>query len=235
MKISHVEQGSPAWHDLRLGIPTASEFHLIMTPKKRKLSDSAPKYLNHLLAEWMTGAELESFEGGWMERGKALEPKAVQAYEFLQAVDASTVGFITTDDGMIGASPDRLIGDVGLYEGKAPAAPTHVGHMVNRALDEKHITQVQGQLWVSEREWCDIHSFYPGLPSVIIRAYRDEEFIKDLSACVRSFVDVMLATRAKLVQEYGELRRERVTAQQRTAASHAAFEEFMASGIGGAV
>ena len=136
---------------------------------------------------------------------------------------------------MIGASPDRLVGEDGLLEQKCPSAPIHVGHMLNMALDDEHITQVQGQLWVSEREWCDVQSYYPGLPSVIVRAHRNEEFIKDLSACVRSFVDVLLGAREKLTQAYGELRRERVTSAQVLEAKRAAFDEFMDSPIGGVV
>ena len=31
-------QGTPAWHEARLGIPTSSNFHRIITPKTRKPS-----------------------------------------------------------------------------------------------------------------------------------------------------------------------------------------------------
>ena len=235
MKIHNCEQCSPEWHQLRLGIPTASEFHKIMTAKKRQLSTQSAGYMNTLLAEWMLGEPLEAFESPWMERGKALEAEAVRSYEFDRDCTALAVGFVTTDDGMIGASPDRLVGDVGLLEQKCPSAPVHVGHMLNMALDDDHITQVQGQLWVSEREWCDVQSYYPGLPSVIVCAQRNEEFIKDLSTCVRSFVEVMQKARETLAQRYGEFRRRRVTSEQVLEAKRAAFDAFMDSPIGGVV
>jgi hypothetical protein len=56
MKIHNVDQGSPEWHALRCGVPTASEFSKILTPKTMKLSEQAPAYMYRLLGEWMLGA-----------------------------------------------------------------------------------------------------------------------------------------------------------------------------------
>ena len=202
----NVKQGSEAWDQLRLGIPTASAFHRIMTPKTRKLSSQSEGYMHQLLAEWIFGQPLETFESPWMERGKALEAEAVRYYEMERDCTAREVGFCLTDDRMVGASPDRLVGDVGLLEIKCPSPAVHVGFMLTRAADQEYLCQLQGQLWVSEREWVDIQSYCPPFPSVVIRVPRDEKFIADLSVCVRSFVDVLLATREKLTQAYGDCR-----------------------------
>jgi hypothetical protein len=221
---------------LRLGIPTASEFDRIITPAKLQLAAGAHKYMCVKLAEWMYGAPLEAFVSPWMERGKDLEAEAVRYYEMDRDAETRVVGFVTTDNGMIGASPDRLVGDDGLLEQKCPSLETHVGYMLDpQSLADEYRLQVQGQLWVCDRAWCDVQSYYPGFPSVIVRAPADERVHKALAQHLPAFVDTMLACRVKLTQAYGELRRERITAAQRVEASRAAFDEFMESPIGGNV
>jgi hypothetical protein len=41
MKIHNCTQGTEEWRKLRAGIPTASEFHKIITPKTGQLSKQA--------------------------------------------------------------------------------------------------------------------------------------------------------------------------------------------------
>jgi hypothetical protein len=208
VKIHNVEQLSPEWHRLRLSIPTTSEFKRIVTPTG-KLSAQATGYLHRLLAEWILGRELDedALETKWMERGRALEPEAVASYEFETERITETVGFITSDDGLIGCSPDRLIvGEPGLLEIKCPAPQTHVGYMLRRTVDKDYWPQIMGQLYVTGREWVDIQSYHPGLPSVIIRVARDEEYIAKLADALRDFTALMVASREFLESEYGPFR-----------------------------
>ena len=241
-----IAQGSDEWLAIRLGIPTASEFDRIVTPKKLDLAAASKVYMHKLLAEWMYGAPLEAFVSPWMERGKALEAEALHYYEMERDVETQAIGFVLTDDGMAGASPDRLVGDDGLLELKCPALETHVGYMLDPAsLLAEYWMQVQGQLWVcDDRDWCDVMSYYPGFPSVMCRTHQSDgsdckcrEHMTQcaLSIHIPAFVETMLAARVKLTQAYGELRRERVSAGQRVEASRAAFDEFMGSPIGGVV
>jgi hypothetical protein len=241
--VHDVTQGSEEWLQLRLGIPTASEFDRIVTPAKLQLASAAQKYMCVKLAEWAYGAPLEQFVSPWMERGQALEAEAVRYYEMERDCQTQAVGLITTDDGMIGASPDRLVVDeddnTWLLEQKCPALETHVGYLLDPAsLMAEYRLQVQGQLWVCEREWCDMQSYYPGFPSVITRVRRDEKVIAALALHVPAFVATMLECRAKLCQMYGDLRRERlgeIKAAENLADRRAAFDEFMGSQIGGVV
>lgn len=236
MIVHECKQGSDEWLQLRLGIPTASEFDRIITPAKLQLASASVKYMHYKLAEWVYGQPLEAFVSPWMERGQALEAEAIRYYEMERDCETRPVGIITTDDGMIGASPDRMCGDDGLLEQKCPALEAHVGYMLDpAALAAEYRLQVQGQLWVCEREWCDVQSYYPGFPSVIVRAQRDENVIAAFEKHIPAFVETMLACREKLTQMYGELRRERVQAQEKVEASRAAFDAFMGSDIGGVV
>lgn len=208
------EQGSDEWLQLRLGIPTASEFDRIITPAKLQYAAGAAKYMHLKLAEWMYGAPLEAFVSPWMERGKELEAEAVCYYELERGVDTEAVGLLTTDDGMIGASPDRLVGAEGLLEMKCPALETHVGYMLDPAsLVAEYQLQVEGQMWVADRDWCDVMSYYPGFPAVIERRFQREKVQEALALHIPAFVQTMLDCRRKLTEAYGELRRERVTAR----------------------
>lgn len=186
MKVIDCIQGDDVWIESRLGIPTASEFHRIVTPKG-KLSTQSTKYAYRLIAEYLLKRSMDSLEGlEWIEFGKANEADAARLYEFDHEVESIKVGFVTTDDGKIGCSPDRLVGDKGLLEIKSVAPQTHIGNMVN-GFDEDYICQVQGQLYVSEREWCDWISYNPEFPLVCIRTYRNEEYIKLLADSLKAF------------------------------------------------
>src|SRR6185312_13291104 len=122
MILHDCEQGTAEWYACRIGRPTASRFDEIVTPTG-KYSAQARKYAFQLIAERALKIPTESLDGQmWMERGKELEPQAADLYSFLnEGVELSKVGFITTDDGKIGCSPDRLAGDCGLVEFKCPA------------------------------------------------------------------------------------------------------------------
>jgi hypothetical protein len=59
-------------------------------------------------------------------------------------------------------------------------------------LPSEHVAQVQGALWVAEREWIDFCSYWPKLPLFVKRVYRDEDYIKNLAAEVARFNSEML-------------------------------------------
>lgn len=185
-----VTQGTEAWLTLRAGIPTASQFHRIITPKTRKLSSQADNYLYRLLAERLLGRYLEETKSFyWTERGKELEDEARLYYEALYEVGTTTIGFITNDERTIGASPDRLVGDDGLLEIKCPAPDTHMGYLLDEPVSADYWLQVQGQLWVAERDWCDVLSYHPELPSVVHRVFRDEPTIAMLEDNIGQLVE----------------------------------------------
>lgn len=186
MKIYNVEQNTEEWFQVRSGIPTASCFDKILSPTG-KLSTQATNYMNMLLAENITNKALNTWEGSqWTERGAELEPDAKQFYEFTNNVELESVGFITNYN--VGCSPDSLVGDDGLLEIKCPAPHTHIEYLLNQKVPTKYIPQIQGQLYVTNRKWCDWMSYHPELPSLIIRVERDESYITKLSAELNKFL-----------------------------------------------
>lgn len=164
-------QGSPEWVDIRLGLPTASGYDHILQPKKLEYSKGAEKYLNHLLAEWLCGYPLDTGTGSaWMERGTQMEPEARRWYEMHRGVKTQIVGFCMRDDEQTGCSPDALVGADGLVEIKCPALETHIGYMRNpKSLVDDYRLQVQGELYITGREWADVVSYHPDFPRVIQR------------------------------------------------------------------
>jgi hypothetical protein len=197
IRLDEFDQGSAAWAMARAGIPTASCFDKIITPKTMKLSETAVKYAWQLLAEQHTGAPMEDATAGFMARGEVMERKAVEYYELRRNVDTETVGLILRDDRRVGCSPDRLVGNDGLLEIKVPSAPVHISYL----LDEEGIgyrAQVQGQLWVAEREWNDTLSYHPTMPEALVRIHRDEEFIGKLATAVNQFLEMVDDMKEKL-------------------------------------
>lgn len=177
-----MRQGSDEWEQARLGIPTASQFKRIITPKTLKLSEQRHKYKHQLLAEWLTGQSMDSeFVSGPMERGSALEARAVAYYEVERDVKVDRVGFCLRDDRQIGCSPDGLVGDDGGLEIKCPMAPACVGYLLDEKIEEDYLLQVQGGLYITGRKWWDVLGWNPDMaqfPLPIVRMDRDETVIE---------------------------------------------------------
>lgn len=208
MKIyADIVQGTDQWLALRLGIPTASNFHKIVTPKKCELSKGAIDYALRLCAERLlnapTGQAIDGLQ--WMERGKELEPVAVKQYEWQFEVVTVPVGFITTDDGSIGCSPDRLVsGDAKVaLEVKCPSPHVHLGYLLN-GTDDDYKPQVQGQIYVAELDRAELYSYHPQMPPALIRNTRDDEYVKKLAEALSRFNENLAAMfkRAKALGFY---------------------------------
>jgi hypothetical protein len=192
MIIHDCVQGSESWLKARLGIPTASEFSKIITPAKGELSKSARSYAQQLVAETLMGEPIEPSIGNleWVARGKLLEPVAVQQFEFTLDIETRAVGFITTDCGRIGCSPDRLlVGQNGCLEVKCPSPAVHISYLTDGpGLDHK--CQIQGLLAVGEFEFCNFYSYHPQLPPALVRVERDEPYISKMRAALGEFLDM---------------------------------------------
>jgi hypothetical protein len=189
-------QGSPEWVQVRVGIPTASRFDDVLTPKTLKLAEGRKKYMHELLAEWMTGAQLDQAETEWMQHGRFMEPQAVAWYEFHKGIDTTPVGFVLRDDKLVGCSPDGLVGDDGGLEVKCRGAKAHIACLLGD--DPAHSTQVQGCLWLCERDWWDVLGYHENMPPVLVRVRRDEKIIAALSAALDQFTDELAEAKRKI-------------------------------------
>jgi hypothetical protein len=136
----------------------------------------------------------------FMERGSALEQRAVALYELRRDVDTTPVGLCLSDDARVGCSPDRLVGEVGGLELKCPSAGVHVGYLLDgdEGVAAKYRAQIQGCMWITGRAWWDSLSFHPLMPEALVRVERDEEFISALAEAVGHFLERLEQAEARL-------------------------------------
>jgi hypothetical protein len=187
MPIFHdVAQYSEEYDRLRLGIPTSSNFHKIVTPQGNP-SKQWREYACVLIAERILQHRIEFYNSPAMERGLIVEAEAADWYEFDQDLTVQKIGFITDDERTTGCSPDRLVGDGGLLEIKAPLPHTQVEYWISGELSERFRPQLQGQLYITQRSWVDILCWHDVLPKLIMRVEPDNKFIKALDRELRIF------------------------------------------------
>ena len=205
MKIIDCEQNSPEWYAARMGMPTASKFDKIITGGGEK-SKQWESYAHDILAEEVLGKPIEGFSSADMEEGKRREPESVAYYEFQRNVDTTAVGFVTNDAGTVGCSPDRFVADNGvvasggMVEYKNPKPSTYVAYLLGINGPKDYWPQLQGALYVCERQWIDFMPYYPGMPDLIIRVERDEPYIKLMDMMLQEFNAKLAKKRARLVE-----------------------------------
>ena len=194
--IESCEQGSIEWLSLRLGKITASRVKDVLT-KGRGTSPSktAESYMMELIAEILTGNSKPFFENDAMRWGTETEPQARAMYAVNNNfVDVKEVAFVEHNE-FIGISPDGLIGDDGLLEIKCPNTTTQLKRALSDDYSADYKAQIQMQLWVTKREWCDFLSFDPRLECdagyLQQRVFRDEEYIEEMKVKVYAFVEKM--------------------------------------------
>lgn len=196
-------QGSPEWYDVRLGLVTASNFAKATSKGKGAAPSKGRKDLMlKLVAERMTGLPSESYSNSAMEWGSETEQEAREYYEALERREVRQVGFIARDED-VGCSPDGLLGADGMAQFKCPDSSTHIATILAGKMPTKHRKQVQGEIWVAERQWSDYVSFDPRnrkRPYFCQRIYRDEKEIKELHLGIVMFVNDMKEMYEKLTK-----------------------------------
>lgn len=187
MEILDCIQGSPDWVKARLGMVTASKFSDVMSKGAGK---TRKDYMLDLATEIMEGTQTVGYFDKNMEAGQDKETQAREYYQLISGCTVKEVGFIKMND-IVGASPDGMIGEDGLLEIKCPLGKTHTRYILEDRIPTAYKAQIQGQLYVTERRWCDFLSYRPEnkqRPHFIKRVYRDEAYIKDMSIQVIMFV-----------------------------------------------
>ncbi len=186
-------QGSAAWLAIRAGIVTASEVDQLVTPKKLERAKGTA-YFNRKLAEKWLGFPIQSFTGNAItDQGAILEKHAIPAIEFDLGIELARPGFITTDDGNAGCSPDgveileqNVVNPQGEgWEIKCPEPPQHIQNI--RMGEEDYRLQIQMGLWVTGWKIWHFVSYHRDFPMVHIRVERDEKVIAAIADAVADF------------------------------------------------
>jgi len=204
MKVITADQGTPEWFAARLGKPTGSNYAKVLAKGEGK---TRTEYLIKLALEQATGVIADSVQTQAMKDGTEREPFARGLYESSRGVFVDEVGFCLHDTLETGVSPDGLIGTSGMIEIKSPTPQVHREYMARDDVPPAYKAQVQGQLWVCEREWCDFVSYHPDFPEnarlIVRHVVRDEKYIKTLADEVARFIDDVRAE-VEFIRNYKE-------------------------------
>lgn len=203
MIFHEVIQGEGDWFKSRLGIPTASEFGKIITPKTLQFSKQSHDYALQKIAEIMTqqtqGVTHPTYH---MERGKIMEVEAGDAYEFIKNVRLDRGGFVTDDNGWFGASTDRrIIEQNAIMEIKCLDAKNHIAMLLKPEIDPGYIPQIQGQLMLYEADYCVHWIYHDLLPPVEIIIEKDPKFQEALLEALHRFRSMMNEMIEKLISD----------------------------------
>ncbi len=198
-----IVQGTPEWHQARLGKVTASRIADLTARTKTGWGASRDNYAVELITERLTGAPIDRYSNANMQAGQAVEIEACDAYVWETDADLEECGFFDHPRiAMSGASPDRLIGSDGLLEVKCSFSAAHVDRLLGASLEGKYLKQIQWQLACTGRAWCDFVSFDPRLPPHlrlhIRRIPRDGAMIAELEREVSAFLADLDAKMAAL-------------------------------------
>lgn len=159
MRILCTEQGTPEWNAARRGKVTASAARHALAKKGGKgrrqyieqLCDDLegiPDFADEETAPWfIDGKYYESWGRGW--------------YSWTAERDVTQTGFVVHDDySWIGCSPDGLLDPDGLLEIKYRKSLKTFGQHAVLGKVQPVMAQVQTQLFVSGRQWCDYLNYW---------------------------------------------------------------------------
>jgi len=192
-----IEQRTAEWDLLRSGKLTASVAKKIVTPTG-KASTQYKGEIARIIAE-MKGLQLPEFikPTYWMERGVDLEPEALAWFEVETDLVVHPVGFVSSDNELIGASPDGMIrirDDEGLHdiplELKCPKPSTHIQWFIDGGVPKEHIAQVHFQMALCEAPYAYFCSYNPEVAPLILKVDWSE------------YTDLMVNGIAKYTEEF---------------------------------
>lgn len=204
-----MEQRTDEWFAARLGKVTASRVSDVMAKTKSGPSASRANFMAELICERLTGQRQEGFTNAAMQWGNDTEPQARAAYEFMTDAAVEETGLcLHPAIADFGASPDGLVGDIGLLEIKCPNSAAHIETLLSGDAPAKYNAQMQAQMACTGRAWCDFVSFDPRLPAdmqiFIKRVHRDDAFIATMETEVSAFLSELTQKLDALRARYSE-------------------------------
>lgn len=152
--------GTLEWHAERANRLTASQFGAALGLNPF----CSPQKL------WRIKVGLEVVETNHhIQRGIDNEQQALFDYSLETGYWVDEVGMVVHPaHNWLACTPDGLVGDSGLVEAKCPAT-------LKLYPPEYHLAQIQGQLEITDRDWCDYCQWTP-YGTALIRIQRDREW-----------------------------------------------------------
>lgn len=176
---------------------------MVITPKQAKFSAQADRLIEMLIGDivnqspnWFSES-LSKPPNRAIQDGIAREAESRRWYSMEYNVDCLEVGFCLSDCGRMGCSPDFLVGEEGIGELKNPQLSTHSRYLLHGGLLEDYRPQVHMQLLVTGRQWCDLISYAPPLPPLVIRVVPNQ-FTEALREALAQFLDLFARAKQRL-------------------------------------
>lgn len=202
-------QKTEAWLLDRLGHITGSRFHdVIAVGRNGKPLEARETAITEVTLELITGRPGAMWSSKATRWGHEHEPFARMAYEAKTRRMCQEVGFITHPRHLqVGASPDSLIDSDGGWEAKCPITPTVHLKTLLHGMPGEHMAQVQGGMWVCDRQWWDFVSYHPAFPPemqlYVQRIERDDKYISAMQEKVLDAVAEININVRELLAKYG--------------------------------
>jgi len=200
-----LEQGSDEWRLAKLGHVSGSNIGVVMQKGRGDApSKTRQSFIEKIVAErYSKKLDDNGYTNEYMEWGTQTEPQARQAYEVSRETFVDKTGFWKHPSiAWVGCSPDGLVGKDGLIEIKCPKTSTHLSYIWNNEVPSAYYLQMQCQMWVTNREWCDFVSFDPRVPEksrlFVKRCHRSNDTIADMELAVKVFL-AEVETRLKIL------------------------------------
>ena len=176
MKIHNFDQYSDSWWEIRKKKMTASHAQAIAAN-----GAGLKTYILDIMQPIFSKAEPKKYSNKTMERGLELEPEADMIYQFTTGIETKQVGFVVHDD-HTGCSPDRFASIDGLTEMKCPEDKAYFKLLLDHKIETKYEWQMQMQMFVCEKKWCDYVVYNPNFKQQIFieRVFVDPKKIEKL-------------------------------------------------------
>jgi len=179
-------QKTQQWHAGRVGRVTGSRIGAVLGIDKNKTPDDV---MRGMVRDYV-GEDQEFTGNEATEHGNTHEDDAIDCYEALTGCHVKYTGqHIHKDYGWLAASPDGLVGNDGLIEVKCPFRAKYT-----KLAEVPHTNaQIQLQLEVTGRDWCDFVIWRDGAIS-IERVEADRFWLSRNLPTLEAFMDDYRAT-----------------------------------------
>ncbi len=190
-------QQSDEWYAAKLGMFSGSDFHTFLG----KSATKTDKLWEKIAERRYQDSDKEDMGSFYTERGNILEPEARRMYSAVYETEVKEVGLVEDREyfpGYMVCSPDGLVGDDGIIEIKCLVAKfmtqyTEGKHANDFYIEPKYRTQVQFNLLVTQRKWCDFIYYHPRVGLRVQRIERDpmaqQQILDTLAECVKFIED----------------------------------------------
>ena len=193
-----IKQGTDEWHRAKNLKLSASKATAIMANGKG-LKSLVRELLTKHYSSGAHQAYTNEFSNRHIERGNEYEASARMIYELETGNKVTEVGLVEMGE-YVAVSPDGLVGEEGLLEIKNINDKDFLELIINKKIDSNHRNQMQMQLYVTGRKWCDYFVFNPNFnPNYfMVRIYPDMEEFSRLIAGIKHGEQLIRTEKAML-------------------------------------